>query len=232
VFTRFRIEAVGQNGVSRSSIRGQFQLRIIEDNVAVIADAELTSDLHRDSYFWAILGHTVLHAAKPGRQYLFSLMRSDAERHAPATAKDYNCNMRYLVRARVKPGREADLLDAIERGTLGEGSVAEGEYLRNMKDARLCEDQTTRWVEVCYCPSPLLEERPYWEEFFDLTKVQDAHDRRRCKDENGTEAWACNNCDCTERLEQRLAVTGESFLDVLRQKAKMDSQEAHASCKR
>jgi hypothetical protein len=136
--------------------------------------------------------------------------------------------MRYLVRARVKPGREADLLEAIERGTLGEGSVAEGEYLRNMKDARLYEDKTSRWVEVCYCPSPLLEERPYWEQFFDLTKVQDAHDRRRCKDENGTEPWACSTCDCTERLEQRLAETGESFLDVLRRKVEVDSKETHA----
>jgi len=136
--------------------------------------------------------------------------------------------MRYLVRARVKRGREADLFEAIERGTLGEGSVAEGEYLRNMKDARLCEDQTSRWVEVCYCPSPLLEERPYWEQFFDLTKVQDAHDRRRCKDENGTEPWACSTCDCTERLEQRLAETGESFLDVLRRKVKTDSKQTYA----
>jgi hypothetical protein len=136
--------------------------------------------------------------------------------------------MRYLVRARVKAGREAELLEAIERGRLGEGSVAEGEYLRNMKDARLCEDQTTRWVEVCYCPSPLLEERPYWEEFFDLTKVQDAHDRRRCKDENGTEPWACSTCDCTERLEQRLAETGESFLNVLRRKVKADSKQTYA----
>jgi hypothetical protein len=136
--------------------------------------------------------------------------------------------MRYLVRARVKPGREADLLEAIERGTLGEGSVAEGEYLRNMKDARLCEDQTSRWVEVCYCPSPLLEERPYWEQFFDLTKVQDAHDRRRCKDENGSEPWACSNCDCTERLERRLAETGQSFLDVLRRKVEADSKDTHA----
>jgi len=40
--------------------------------------------------------------------------------------------MRYLVRARVKPGREAELLRAIEDETLGRGSVAEGEYLRNM----------------------------------------------------------------------------------------------------
>jgi hypothetical protein len=133
---------------------------------------------------------------------------------------DYNETVRYLVRARVKAGREADLLKAIERRTLGRGSVAGSEYFRNMHDARLCEDQTARWVEVCYCPSPLLEERPYWEEYFDLTKVQDAHDRRRCRDENGTESWACSSCDCTQRLEQRLAESGESFLDALRQKSK------------
>src|SRR5579872_2771646 len=134
--------------------------------------------------------------------------------------------MRYLVRARVKSGREADLLNAIEEQTLGRGSVAEGEYLRNMKNARLCEDQTARWVEVCYCPSPLLEERPYWEEYFDLTRIQDAHDRRRCRDENGTESWACSSCDCTRRLEQRRAETGESFLDVLRRKVKSEPRAA------
>jgi hypothetical protein len=120
--------------------------------------------------------------------------------------------MRYLVRARVKPGRERPLLEAIARGTLGEGSVAEGEYLRNMREARLCNDGTTQWVEVCYCPTPLQEERPYWEEFFDLIKVQDAHDRARCRDRSGTEPLACGNCDCTERLEQKLATLGEPFL--------------------
>jgi hypothetical protein len=124
--------------------------------------------------------------------------------------------MRYLVRARVKPGREGDLLQAVEGETLGLGSVAEGEYLRNMKDARVCADDTVRWVEVCYCPTPLLEERPYWEEFFDLTKVQDAHDRRKCRDVNGTEPWACGNCDCTAKLEQKLRSTGNGFLDSLR----------------
>ncbi len=124
--------------------------------------------------------------------------------------------MRYLVRAKVKAGREQDLLQAIEDKTLGQGSVAEGEYLRNMKDARLCADDTARWVEVCYCPTPLLEERPYWEKYFELTKVQDAHDRRKCRDENGTEAWACGDCDCTKRLEQKLEAKGQPFLESLR----------------
>lgn len=124
--------------------------------------------------------------------------------------------MRYLVRARVRAGREAGLLEAIEQQTLGEGSVAEGEYLRNMQDARVCQDQTTRWVEICYCPTPLQEERPYWEEYFELTRVQDAHDRRKCHDENGTEAWACNDCDCTARLEEKVKNTGSPFLELLR----------------
>jgi hypothetical protein len=124
--------------------------------------------------------------------------------------------MRYLVRARVKPDRECDLLKAIHDQTLGQGSVAEGEYLRNMHDARICPDQTARWVEVCYCPTPLQEERPYWEEYFDLVRVQDAHNRHKCRDENGTEPWACNGCDCTARLEDKLKKSGESFLQVLR----------------
>src|SRR6202047_3479733 len=124
--------------------------------------------------------------------------------------------MRYLVRARVKPDREAELLQAIEDQTLGKGSVAEGEYLRNMQEARLCEDETARWVEVCYCPTPLQEERPYWEQYFELTRVQDAHDRRRCRDSNGSEPWACGGCDCTERLERRLEHLGKPFLESLR----------------
>jgi hypothetical protein len=124
--------------------------------------------------------------------------------------------MRYLVRARVKPGGERPLLQAIERGTLGKGSVAEGEYLRKMQDARLCPDGTARWVEVCYCPTPLQEERPYWEGFFELVKVQDAHDRRKCRDQNGSEPWACEHCNCTERLERKLAKMGDEFLEKLR----------------
>jgi hypothetical protein len=124
--------------------------------------------------------------------------------------------MRYLVRARVKPGRECALLKAIEDETLGQGSVAEGEYLRNMRDARVCADQTVRWVEVCYCPTPLQEERPYWEKYFELARVQDAHDRRKCRDENGCEPWACGDCECTARLEQKLQEAGTPFLNSLR----------------
>jgi hypothetical protein len=124
--------------------------------------------------------------------------------------------MRYLVTARVKPGREADLLKAIEDGTLGAGSVAGDEYLRNMEDARLCGDGTSRWVEVCFCDVPLQEERPYWEKYFDLMRIQDAHARHRCRDLDGIEPWACCDCDCTARLEEQLAQRGQAFLSALR----------------
>lgn len=123
--------------------------------------------------------------------------------------------MRYLVRARLKPGCESRLQSAIAEGTLGAGSVAEGEYLRNMRDARLYDDGTARWVEVCYCATPLEEERPYWEEFFDLVKIQDAHARHKCRDENGSEPWACGACDCTEKLEAVLQSEGRGFLNWL-----------------
>jgi hypothetical protein len=123
--------------------------------------------------------------------------------------------MRYLVRARVRPGRHAVLRDAIADETLGVRSIAGDEYLRNMDAARLMNDGTVRWVEVCYCPTPLLEERPYWEEYFDLVKVQDAHGRSRCRDLDGSEPWACSECDCTARLEERLSRCGRRFRDVL-----------------
>lgn len=123
--------------------------------------------------------------------------------------------MRYLVQAKVKSDLANRLLEAIESEKLGQGSVAEREYLRNMREARIAEDATVRWVEVCYCPTPLLEERSYWEEYFDLRKVQDAHDRRKCRDQNGSEPWACSNCDCSAKLEQRLKERGEPFLASL-----------------
>jgi hypothetical protein len=124
--------------------------------------------------------------------------------------------MRYLVKARVKPGREAALWRSIEEGTLGAGSVAGDEYIDNMNQARLAGDGAARWVEVCFCDKPLEEERPFWEEFFELVQVKDAHARGKCRDVNGTEPWACCECTCTQRLEERLDRSGKPFLAELR----------------
>lgn len=70
--------------------------------------------------------------------------------------------MRYLVKARVKAGREKDLLRAIADGSLGKGSIAGDEYQYDMQQARVGADGVAHWVETCFCNTPLEEERPYW----------------------------------------------------------------------
>ena len=101
--------------------------------------------------------------------------------------------MRYLVTARVKPGKEVELLRAIDDGSLGSGSIAGTEYLRNMENARVYVDGRIKWVEICFCDTPLA-----------------------CRDVNGEEPWACSECDHTDKLEGKLAEEGQTFLDVLR----------------
>jgi len=127
--------------------------------------------------------------------------------------------MRYLVKAKVKPGREKALVQAIENGTLGRGSAAGDEYLHNMNEARTAGDGTAHWVEVCFCATPLAEERGYWEEYFELVSVKDAHARTNCRDLNGSEPWACCDCDCTKLLEERLQKVGEPFLKKVKREA-------------
>jgi hypothetical protein len=119
--------------------------------------------------------------------------------------------MRYLVTARLRHGRGRALREAITSHTLGAGSVAGDEYFRNMEQARELPDGRVKWVETCFCPIPLLEERPYWEPFFELETVKDAHARTTCRDENGSEPWACIDCDCTKRLEGWLSRQGKPF---------------------
>ena len=125
--------------------------------------------------------------------------------------------MRYLVRARLKPGREEALIEAIDSGELGRGSIAYPGYVRCMGEARLTGEGQVRWLEVCYCReafgpgNELAEELPYWEEYFELERIQNAHDVQECRDSNGSEPRACNDCDCTERLEERLGTCGTSF---------------------
>ena len=124
--------------------------------------------------------------------------------------------VRYLVKARVKAGQERPLLQAIADGSLGRGSIAGDEYIYDMDQARVGTDGIAHWVETCFCATPLAEERPYWEKHFELLSVKDAQIRKNCRHENGTEPWACSNCDCTKRLEEKLRQQGKAFLDTLR----------------
>jgi len=127
--------------------------------------------------------------------------------------------MRYLVKAKLKAKKAKPLVHAIDTGTLGRGSIAGDEYIYNVNEARVDDQGVATWVETCFCDPPLAEERPHWEQYFELLRVKDAHSRRDCRHENGTEPWACCGCDCTRKLEERLRAQGESFLARLREQA-------------
>jgi hypothetical protein len=123
--------------------------------------------------------------------------------------------MRYLIKAKLKEEKQQQLKQAIDNTTLGKGSIAGGEYIRNMKSARLLEDGTTTWIEVCFCDPPLAEERPYWGEYFYLLKITDATDRKNCKHETGKKFWSCVNCNCTAKQEKEMENWGDSFYKSL-----------------
>jgi hypothetical protein len=136
-----------------------------------------------------------------------------------------SCSVRYLVKAKLKAGKSRRLLESINNQTLGQGSIAGDEYIYNMKQARLNPDGAATWVETCFCDPPLAEERPYWEKYFELLSIKDAHSRRNCRHENGTEPWACCDCECTKKLEEKLSGEGESFLAQLRQDSSLERLE-------
>jgi hypothetical protein len=123
--------------------------------------------------------------------------------------------MRYIVKAKLKKDKQQQLRQAIDNSTLGKGSIAGGEYIRDMKHARLLEDETATWIEVCFCNPPLAEERPYWEEYFHLLKITDAVDRKNCKHETGAKPWSCVNCSCAIQQEKEMENLGNSFYKSL-----------------
>jgi len=69
--------------------------------------------------------------------------------------------MRYLVRARVKPGKEARVGSRHREPDAGARSVAGDEYLRNMTDARIRSDGSIRWVEGVFLRDAAGGRAPY-----------------------------------------------------------------------
>ncbi|WP_428738778.1 hypothetical protein [Sulfurimonas sp.] len=118
--------------------------------------------------------------------------------------------MKYLIKAKIK--QKTKLMEAIQNETIGQGSVAFGEYLKNMKEARELDDGTICWIEVCFCDTPLNEELPYWEEYFEDIVIENAHDPKNCQDFNDKEKRACFNCKCTKKLEIEMLSWGTPFL--------------------
>src|SRR3954451_639553 len=118
--------------------------------------------------------------------------------------------MRYLLGARVRPDRRADLLRALEAGTFGQG-FPYGDLGEVLCTGRVDATGTIRWVEVCYCREyyglAMHEELPYLEEYLTDIEVADARSPAHCEGYP-----ACNDCDCTKRVR----FEGEPLLDHLR----------------
>ena len=130
--------------------------------------------------------------------------------------------MRYLVRAFVKKGMEKALHEAVESGALGRGSIAYPTYIKCMKSARLLVDGQVRWIETCYCREAfgpggeLLEELPYWREYFEDIDIRYTTTLEKC------EGYPhCGSCECTEKLEGKLEGMGRRFFSVLKKLAKI-----------
>lgn len=125
--------------------------------------------------------------------------------------------MRYLVKAKLKKKKEKALLEAIDKKTLGYGSIAYPSYTKCMKSARLLDNGQINWLEVCYCReafgpgNELIEELPYWREYFKDIEIKLARDPEKC---DGYPV--CGNCDCTKELEKKLKNKGDHFLTNLR----------------
>jgi hypothetical protein len=119
-------------------------------------------------------------------------------------------DMRYILGARVKPGRRADLLRSLEGGSFGRG-FPYGDLGEVLRTGRVDATGTIRWVEVCYCREyygvAMEEELPYLEEYLTDIEVADARSPAHCEGYP-----ACNDCACTEKVRFR----GEPLLDHLR----------------
>ena len=109
----------------------------------------------------------------------------------------------------MRPERRADLLRALEDGTFGRG-FPYGDLGEVLCEGRVDASGTIRWVEVCYCREyygvAMHEELPYLEAYLTDIEVADARNPIRCEGYP-----ACNDCDCTAKLEERLAEKGKSF---------------------
>jgi hypothetical protein len=118
--------------------------------------------------------------------------------------------VRYLLSARVRPEKRAELLQALDRGNFATG-FPYGDLGEMLCTGRVDVSGTIRWVEVCYCREAygvaMEEELPYFEEFLTNMTVADARNPRHC---DGYPI--CNDCACTRKVRPK----GEPLLEYLR----------------
>ena len=67
--------------------------------------------------------------------------------------------MIYKVRARLRPGTEAALLEKLTDGTVAGQRPDGAEIVASMERAVMAGDGQVEWSETCYCSPPLAHER-------------------------------------------------------------------------
>lgn len=77
--------------------------------------------------------------------------------------------MHYEVRARVKDGKDRELYEAIEDGTM-ERIGPDGREMRRAFNTAIVKDGVVIWNMTCFCPTPLQHERAAFLDnyFFDI----------------------------------------------------------------
>jgi hypothetical protein len=106
--------------------------------------------------------------------------------------------MRYLVSAKLIPGRAGALKQALDDGSFGRGFPFGdlGEYLR---ECNVDSAGVIRWVETCYCreasDAALDMEVEYFTPYLHAMEIADARDPRYCKGYPH-----CNDCLCTRTI--------------------------------
>lgn len=67
--------------------------------------------------------------------------------------------MIYAVSARLIEHRRAEFYRRLTDGTIAGQRPDGAEIVASMRRARVAEDGTVCWTELCYCPTPLRHER-------------------------------------------------------------------------
>ena len=85
--------------------------------------------------------------------------------------------MHYVVTARFEPETAADFYDKLTDGTIQSQKPDGKEIVASMRRAKISQDGTVRWSEVCYCPTPLQHERAtVYDHFFEDIQTEEVED--------------------------------------------------------
>src|SRR4051812_6301259 len=106
--------------------------------------------------------------------------------------------IRSNLRPRVRSGRRAELLQALEDGTFGRG-FPYGDLGEVLRTGRVDATGTIRWVEVCSCRESygvaMHEERSSLKEYLAEIVVADARNPKYCRGYP-----ECGECACTHKV--------------------------------